>query len=180
MKIEETPLKGCYLITPDIYQDERGLFFEHYHQKKLNTILPKDQFVQDNVSVSKKGVLRGIHFQKGDFAQTKLVSVLKGMVQDVVVDLRIDSNTFGQYHSVFLDDVKRHLLFIPRGFAHGFLALSNEVIFSYKCDNFYNKESEIGIVYNDADLNIKWQLPNDNLIVSRKDLGLPCLKELKI
>ena len=137
-------------------------------------------FVQDNESFSCKGVLRGLHFQKGAYAQAKLVRVLHGSVLDVAVDLRSDSPTFGQHFSIELSSENKKQLFIPRGFAHGFVVLSETALFSYKCDNYYNKASESGIIYNDPTLNIDWKLPNDQLQLSKKDLDLSQLKSLKL
>lgn len=166
-------------MTPKVFEDERGLFFESYHQQKFEEAIGKVNFVQDNISISIKGVLRGLHFQVGSNAQAKLVSVLKGRVQDVVVDLRKNSKTFGQYHSVILDDIMKQQLFIPRGFAHGFLALSDKVIFSYKCDNYYNQSSESGIIFNDSTLKVDWEIPEDQLILSEKDQLLPIFEDFE-
>ncbi len=173
MQIETTPIKDCHLLTPSIFEDKRGLFFESYHEQKFEKVFGSIHFVQDNISVSKKGTLRGLHFQKGDHAQAKLVSVIKGAAQDVVVDLRRDSFSYGKYFTTILDDQKRQQIFMPRGVAHGFLALTNEVIFAYKCDNYYNNSSESGIIFNDTDLNINWEISANDLIVSEKDLSLP-------
>lgn len=181
MEISETPLEGCYLIHPNIYKDNRGNFAEVFNQKMFkekvdNTI----NFVQDNQSISSKGVLRGLHYQKGKYAQAKLVRVAKGSVQDVVVDIRPNSATYGKHFSVNLNAQNNTQLFIPRGFAHGFLALEDDTIFSYKCDNFYNKESESGILYCDKTLNIKWELENKEYILSDKDLNLPKFNDLDL
>src|SRR5690606_879252 len=134
-------------------------------------------FVQDNQSFSTKGVLRGLHFQNGKMAQAKLVRVVKGKVLDIVVDIRKDSKTFGKSFSIVLDDVEHLQLFVPRGFAHGFITLSEQSIFSYKCDNYYDKASESGIIYNDATLALDWHLPEEELIISAKDLELPDFEE---
>ena len=136
------------------------------------------EFVQENQSVSRKGVLRGFHFQQGKHAQAKLVRVVKGEVQDVAVDLRKGSKTFGRHFSIILNDKNRYQLYIPRGFAHAFLCLSDEVIFSYKCDAYYHKASESGIIYNDTTLKVQWQLPEASLILSEKDKNLPLFKAL--
>ncbi|GAA4233991.1 dTDP-4-dehydrorhamnose 3,5-epimerase [Postechiella marina] len=177
MKVEEISLKGCFLISPSIFEDERGVFFESFNlgvfKKKTGISKP---FVQDNISKSKKGVLRGLHFQKGIHAQSKLISVLKGSVLDVCVDLRVESATYGEHFSVVLDDVNCKQLYIPGGFAHGFLTLEENTLFSYKCDNFYNKEAESGIIFNDDTLNINWNFPEENLIISDKDRLLPTFK----
>ncbi len=179
MKFEKTPLKDCFILTPDVYPDHRGLFLESYHKDKFNEATGLDlEFVQDNQSVSSKGVLRGLHFQSGDFAQAKLVRVIYGEVLDVVVDLRPDSPTFKQSYEIILSDKNHHQLFIPQGFAHGFITLSETSVFSYKCDRFYYPGSESGIIYNDPDLAIDWGFPENELILSEKDTKLPTLKEL--
>ncbi len=173
MKVIETKLKGCYIIEPTVFKDERGYFFESFHQERFEKeIEQKVNFVQDNESLSTRGVLRGLHFQKGEFAQTKLVRVIKGEVLDVAVDLREDSPTYMQYESVILSEDNKKQFFIPRGFAHGFVVLSQEAIFSYKCDNYYNKDSEGGIRYDDPRLGIDWKLNKEELILSEKDLLL--------
>jgi dTDP-4-dehydrorhamnose 3,5-epimerase len=179
MKFEKSPLKDCFILTPDVYNDHRGLFLESYHKEKFNeaTGLELD-FVQDNQSVSSKGVLRGLHFQSGEFAQAKLVRVIYGEVLDVVVDLRPDSPTFKQSYEIILSDKNQHQLFIPQGFAHGFITLSETSVFSYKCDRFYYPGSESGIIYNDPDIAIDWGFPKNELILSEKDTKLPTLKEL--
>ncbi|RIA08206.1 dTDP-4-dehydrorhamnose 3,5-epimerase [Flavobacteriaceae bacterium MAR_2010_72] len=179
MTIQQTPLKDCVIVMPKVFRDARGSFLESFNLKAFqeNTGLTID-FVQDNLSTSSKGVLRGLHFQAGDYAQAKLVSVIKGSVLDVCVDLRKDSKTFGEHFSMRLDDKTKHQLFVPRGFAHGFLTLEDETIFSYKCDNYYNKEAESGIIYNDPDLNINWGIPESELILSEKDRQLPTFETL--
>lgn len=170
MRVEETPLKDCLLIHNTVFKDDRGYFFESFNAERFCTITGKYiTFVQDNQSQSVKGVLRGIHFQKGEHSQAKLVRVLKGEVLDVAVDLRKSSPTFGQTYSVILSDASNTQLFIPRGFGHGFIVLSEEVDFFYKCDNFYNKASEGGIIYNDPDLNIDWTLSPSEILLSKKD-----------
>lgn len=179
MKIEKTPLNGCFIIYPEVITDGRGSFMESYNEVKFAQITGvKPNFVQDNQSTSKKGVLRGFHFQQEPFWQAKLVRVVKGAVQDVVVDIRRGSETFGQSFSMVLDENTNAQLFIPKGFAHAFLALENNTIFAYKCDEYYNKASELGIRYNDTRLKIDWLLPDKNLIISEKDLLLPFFKEL--
>lgn len=178
MILKETPLKGCYVLTPNVFEDERGYFFESFNEStffKQTGI--KINFVQDNQSKSNKGVLRGLHFQIGSNAQSKLVRVVKGKVLDVCVDIRKESPTFGKHFSMVLDDKKHQQLFIPKGFAHGFLVLEDHTIFSYKCDNFYNKASEAGIIFNDKELNIDWDYSLDKLIISEKDLKLPLFKD---
>jgi len=179
MIVKETNLEGCFIIKPKVIQDKRGYFLESFNQAVFKEGLKRDiNLVQDNESYSSKGVLRGLHYQKGDYAQAKLVRVIKGKILDVVVDLRADSPTFSKHMSIELSEDNKTQLFIPRGFAHGFLVLSDTAIFSYKCDNFYNKASEGGIIYNDKDLNIDWKLDEKEFIVSEKDLELPTLKEV--
>ena len=179
MVIEETYLSGCFVITPKVFEDERGYFFESFNQKTFETETGiKINFVQDNQSKSSKGVLRGLHFQKNEHAQAKLVQVIKGKVLDVCVDIRKESPTFGKHFSLILDDIDRKQLYIPRGFAHGFVVLEDNTIFCYKCDNFYNKEAESGIIFNDEDLKIDWGFPKEILLISQKDFLLPSFKEL--
>lgn len=178
MELLKTPLKDCFILKPSVFQDERGFFYETYNQKLFQKITGLNlDFVQDNQSISSKGVLRGLHFQRGDMAQAKLVRVAKGKVLDIVVDIRKNSETFGKSFSIILDDVENLQLFVPRGFAHGFITLSEQSIFSYKCDNFYDKASEGGIIYNDATLALDWHLPKEEFIVSAKDQELPSFKE---
>ena len=177
MKFSETKLKGCYVLEPEIFKDNRGYFFESFNQSKFETAIGKPiNFVQDIQSFSNKGVLRGLHFQKGEHAQAKLVRALRGKVLDVVVDLRKDSKTYGEHYSVELSADNKKQLFVPRGFAHGFVVLSETAIFSYKCDNFYNKDAEGGIRYDDPLLNIDWGIPEKNIVVSQKDLELNNLR----
>jgi dTDP-4-dehydrorhamnose 3,5-epimerase len=181
MTARETILKGCFEIEPKVFEDKRGYFYESFNLEKFNTTLDINvQFVQDNESFSSKGVLRGLHFQKGEFAQAKLVRVVKGSVLDVAVDIRKGSKTFGEYVSVELSEENKKQFFVPRGFAHGFVVLSETAIFSYKCDNYYNKASESGIIYNDPTLNIDWGLAKKSLIVSEKDLILPTLQNAEL
>lgn len=179
MNLKETRLEGCFIIEPKVFEDKRGYFCETFNQKTFNnqTGLVID-FVQDNESLSSKGVLRGLHYQKGDFAQAKLVRVIKGSVLDVVVDIRKKSETFGKHLSVLLSEENKTQLFVPRGFAHGFIVLSETAIFSYKCDNFYNTANETGIAYNDPQLNIDWVLNKDEIILSPKDTQLPLLENV--
>ena len=181
MQIRHTPIKGCFIIQPKIFKDERGYLYESFNKKQFERLTGQCvNFVQDNQSISSKGVLRGLHFQKGDFAQAKLVRVTKGAVQDVVVDLRPNSKTFGNHFSIELTEENKSQLFIPRGLANGFLTLKDDTIFTYKCDNYYNKVSEAGIIYNDPDLDIKWDIINQDFIISDKDLSLPTLKSLDL
>lgn len=180
MTVRETYLKGCYVIEPRIFEDERGYFFESFNEDRFNEVIGENiNFVQDNESLSSKGVLRGLHYQIGEHAQAKLVRVIKGSVLDVVVDIRKDSKTYGKQFSIELSEDNKTQLFVPRGFAHGFIVLSDTAIFSYKCDNYYNKESEGGIIYNDHTLNIDWQLPEADFLISDKDKVLPTFENSK-
>nr|WP_317632523.1 dTDP-4-dehydrorhamnose 3,5-epimerase [uncultured Flavobacterium sp.] len=179
MNITETKLKGCFILEPRKFEDERGYFFESFNEKTFNDLTGTNtHFVQDNQSYSTKGVIRGLHAQAGDHAQAKLVRVLKGEVIDVAVDARPDSPTFGQHVAVHLSAENNRQLFVPRGFLHGFSVLSEEAVFFYKCDNFYNKESEQGILYNSPELNIDWGIDAGAEIVSEKDIILPTFNEL--
>ena len=180
MNFIPTKLEGCFIIEPKIIIDERGYFMESFNentfQKRVNQ---KVHFVQDNQSYSSKGVLRGLHYQTGEYAQAKLVRVLQGEVLDVAVDIRPNSPTFGKYEAVLLSGENQRQFFVPRGFAHGFLVLSDTATFFYKCDNFYNKESEGGIIFNDNSLKIDWQFPLNELIISEKDATLPTIENAK-
>jgi dTDP-4-dehydrorhamnose 3,5-epimerase len=176
MNIVKTPFDGLLIIYPTIYKDERGYFFESYNEKIFESLGISVNFVQDNESCSKYGVIRGLHYQIGSYAQAKLVRVVKGKVWDVVVDIRKNSQTFGKWYGVELDSETKNMMFIPRGFAHGFSVLSEIAIFTYKCDNFYNKEAERGIIFNDPSLNIDWKIPSGDEIVSQKDINLPSFK----
>ncbi|MBT8181850.1 MAG: dTDP-4-dehydrorhamnose 3,5-epimerase [Eudoraea sp.] len=181
MTVLETKFSGCFILTPKLFNDERGYFFECYNKKFFEDAIGKQiNFVQDNQSYSTNGVIRGLHYQIGEYAQAKLVRVLKGTVLDIVVDLRRNSPTFGQHLAIELSDINKKQLFIPRGFAHGFVVLSDTAEILYKCDNYYKKEAEGGIIYNDNQLNIDWKLPDDKLIISLKDLKLPTLKNAKM
>ena len=174
MTATETQLAGCFILEPKVFEDDRGYFFESFNQQTFNKLIGKEvNFVQDNQSFSSKGVLRGLHYQKGIHAQAKLIRVLSGSVLDIAVDIRKNSPTKGQYIAVELSAENRKQIFVPRGFAHGFLVLSENAQFFYKCDNFYNMEAESGIMFNDSDLNIDWQLANNDVIVSEKDKMLP-------
>lgn len=174
MKTTQTKLKGCFIIEPTVFKDERGYFYETFNQQKFTELTGKKvNFVQDNESFSTKGVLRGLHYQDGEFAQAKLVRVAQGSILDVAVDLRKDSPTYGEHVSVEISSENKKQLFVPRGFAHGFVVLSETVLFLYKCDNFYNKQSERGVIYNDPTLNIDWKLSKNELIISPKDIVLP-------
>jgi len=172
----ESFIKGLFEITPRIFKDERGYFFESYSKKLFEENGIKEEFVQDNQSFSAKNVLRGLHFQKPPYAQGKLVRVAAGSVLDVAVDLRKGSPTFGKYDAIVLDSEKGNMFYIPPGFAHGFLTLEEGSIFTYKCTDFYNKASESGIVWNDPELNIDWGVSAP--LVSEKDNQLPSFKEI--
>lgn len=173
MEYIETDFEGLYVIQPRIFSDARGYFFESYSkQKELDAGLDYN-WVQDNEAFSSKGVLRGLHFQIGASAQAKLVRVILGEVQDVVVDIRPESKTYGQYYSILLSAENKKQLLIPKGFAHSYLVTSDEAIFSYKCDNFYDKNAEGGIIYYDKFLDIDWKLSEEEFIVSEKDKILP-------
>jgi dTDP-4-dehydrorhamnose 3,5-epimerase len=174
----DTSLTDCFLLKPDVFEDERGIFFESYNEHRFREVTGLAvEFVQDNQSVSRYGTLRGLHFQTGEYAQAKLVRAVRGEVLDIVVDLRKDSPTFGKSFSVILDDAEQLQLFVPRGFAHGFITLSEQSIFAYKCDNYYDKASESGIIYNDATLALDWHLPSKVITISEKDRQLPSFKE---
>ena len=178
MKVITTNLEGCFVIEPTIFDDGRGSFFECYNQQVFEAETGvKMKFVQDNQSISQRGVLRGLHQQKGEFAQAKLVRVIKGKVLDVAVDMRIDSKTFGQSFSCILSGTNNKQLFVPRGFLHGFSVLEDNTIFAYKCDNYYNKASEDGVLYNDVELDIDWMLNKNEIILSEKDKKLKTFKE---
>lgn len=177
MKVIKTAIEDVVIIEPDVFGDSRGYFFESYSQKKFDEQVRPVRFVQDNESKSKYGVLRGLHFQKGKDAQSKLVRVVKGRVLDVAVDIRKGSPTFGKYVAVELTEDNHRQLFVPRGFAHGFSVLSEEVIFQYKCDNLYAPESEGAIAWNDPDIGIDWQLPAEDVLLSAKDSAHPMLKD---
>jgi dTDP-4-dehydrorhamnose 3,5-epimerase len=179
MTTELTLLEGCIILKPTVFGDERGYFFESFNQNKFRELTGYDTvFVQDNQSYSSKGVLRGLHFQKGASAQAKLVSVVKGEVLDVAVDLRAGSKTYGKHFDIRLSETNKLQLFLPRGFAHGFIVLSEDAIFQYKCDNYYDKAAEGGIHYADPALAIDWVLPHDQLIVSPKDIELPYMDNI--
>lgn len=180
MQFTQTKLKGCYVLDPKIIDDERGYFMESFNEKTFQEgVGQKVTFVQDNQSFSTRGVLRGLHYQIGAHGQAKLVRVLQGEVLDVAVDLRPESETFGQYEAIILSATNQKQFFIPRGFAHGFLVLSASATFFYKCDNYYHKDSEGGIMYNDPTLNIDWNFPTAALIISEKDNKLPTLQNAK-
>jgi dTDP-4-dehydrorhamnose 3,5-epimerase len=177
MKVTETYLKGCFIIEPTVFGDNRGNFFEVFNQKLFQEKTGLDiDFVQDNQSISQRGVLRGLHLQKGKFAQAKLVRVIKGKVLDVAVDARKKSPTYGNFFSIELSGNNNKQLFVPRGFLHGFATLEDDTIFSYKCDNYYYKISENGVIYNDKDLGIDWMLKEEEILLSEKDEELSNFK----
>lgn len=179
MKATETRLKGCFILEPSKFGDSRGYFFESFNEHIFNELTGTNtHFVQDNQSYSTKGVLRGLHAQAGEYAQAKLVRVLQGKVIDVAVDARFGSPTFGQHIAVELSAENNLQLFVPRGFLHGFVVLSETTTFFYKCDNFYNKKAEYGVKFDDPTLGIDWQISSSELIISDKDQILPNFKEV--
>jgi dTDP-4-dehydrorhamnose 3,5-epimerase len=176
MKIEKTTLRGAYLIKPRVFDDERGFFMENYSEKKFKEAGIEARFVQDNHSMSvSKGVLRGLHYQKPPYSQAKLVRVTRGAVYDVIVDLRKDSPTYGKWEGFELSAKNYYMLFVPKGFAHGFCTLEDYTEFQYKCDNFYDPKSEGAIIWNDSDLKIYW--PIENPILSEKDKKAQLFKD---
>ena len=178
MNVIETAIPGVVIIEPRVFEDARGYFFESFNQREFEEKVGPICFVQDNESKSSYGVVRGLHFQKGEHAQSKLVRVVKGAVLDVAVDIRKGSPTFGKWVSVELTEDNHRQFFIPRGFAHGFSVLSEIAVFQYKCDNFYAPQSEGVIAWDDPDLNIDWRIPADKIILSAKDSKHPLLREL--
>ena len=180
MKIITTAIEGVVILEPKVFGDERGYFFESFSQREFEEKVCKTTFVQDNESSSRYGVLRGLHFQKPPHAQAKLVRVVKGKVLDIAVDIRKGSPTFGHHVSTELSGENKRQLFIPRGFAHGFAVLSDEVVFQYKCDNYYVPHSEGGILWNDPALGIDWKLPEEDVILSEKDKKNVLLNVLKL
>lgn len=180
MEYKETDIKGVFIIEPRVFNDQRGYFFEAWKQQEFEQYVGKVHFVQDNESKSSRGVLRGLHFQKGADAQAKLVRVIKGCVVDVAVDMRRSSPTFGKHVMVELSEDNKRQLFIPRGFAHGFLVLSDEAIFTYKVDNAYAPQSEAGVRWDDPDLNIAWPTEGLEVLTSEKDLKQPFLKDAEL
>ncbi|MBQ5889162.1 MAG: dTDP-4-dehydrorhamnose 3,5-epimerase [Bacteroidaceae bacterium] len=169
MEVIKTEIDGVVIIEPRIFKDDRGYFYESFSQREFEEKVCRTTFVQDNQSKSSYGVLRGLHFQKPPYSQSKLVRCIKGAVLDVAVDIRKGSPTFGKYVAVELSEDNHRQFFVPRGFAHGFAVLTPEAIFQYKCDNFYNKESEGSVAWNDPQLAIDWQIPADKVILSEKD-----------
>ena len=178
MRIEQTPLQDCFIVHEKVHGDARGYFIETFNQRDFKSASGLDiQFVQDNQSRSSKGVLRGLHMQRGAAAQAKLVRVLEGAVLDIAVDLRKGSPSFGQYFAIELTSENRKQFFVPAGFAHGFVVLSESATFFYKVDKFYEPGNEVGIMYNDDDLNIDWKLPTQEIILSEKDKTLGSFAE---
>jgi dTDP-4-dehydrorhamnose 3,5-epimerase len=177
MKVIKTEIEGLYILEPQVFKDDRGYFFESFSQKEFDEKVRPIKFVQDNESKSSYGVLRGLHFQKGIHSQSKLVRVVKGKVVDVAVDIRKGSPTFGKYVACELTAENHRQFFVPRGFAHGFVVLSQEAVFQYKCDNVYAPESEGALAWDDPDLGIDWIVPTDKMLLSAKDMAHPRLKD---
>lgn len=180
MVFKKTTIEGVYVIEPRVFNDARGYFFEAWKKEEFEEQIGKVEFIQDNESKSSRGVLRGLHYQKGACSQAKLVRVIKGRVLDVAVDIRRSSPTFGQHIMVELSDENKRQFFIPRGFAHGFLVLSDEAIFTYKVDNPYAPQADGGIRWNDPALGIEWPIGTDEVLTSEKDLKLPFLKDAEL
>ena len=179
MKLIKTKISGLIIIEPTVYVDDRGYFFESFNQKKFEKVVGKTLFVQDNESKSHVGVLRGLHFQKPPYEQAKLVRCIEGKVLDVAVDIRKNSKTYGNHVAVILSGENKRQFFVPRGFAHGFLVLSETAIFAYKVDNIYAPAYDAGIIWNDKELNIKWGLDDTKRIISKKDSELPFFSEFE-
>ena len=180
MEFKKTAIEGVYIIEPKVFNDARGYFFEAWKKAEFEAHVGLIEFIQDNESKSSYGVLRGLHYQKGEFSQAKLVRVIKGRVLDVAVDIRKSSPTFGQHVKVELSDENKRQFFIPRGFAHGFLVLSDEAIFTYKVDNVYAPQAEAGIRWNDPDVAIEWPIEIEKVMTSEKDLKQPLLKDAEL
>ena len=178
MNLIKTKIEGLVILKPIIVKDKRGYFMQSYSQNNTNKLIGNVNFLQDNESESFRGVLRGLHFQSPPYAQSKLVRCTKGSVLDVALDLRKNSETYGQFETTILSDENKNQLFIPKGFAHGFIVLSESAIFSYKVDNYYNPESESGVIWNDPDLNIDWEIKQTDIIVSKKDTKLSTFNNL--
>ena len=179
MAVIKTAIEGVYIIEPTVFGDERGYFFESYNEERFRSETGIDaNFVQDNESRSKRGVLRGLHFQKKPYAQAKLVRVVQGKVLDVVVDIRKESPTFGKHIAVELSGDNHRQLFIPKGFAHGYVVMEDDTVFQYKCDEFYHPEAEGGIAWNDPDIGIDWGVAESDITLSEKDKRHPLLKEI--
>lgn len=179
MELIKTEIEGLFILEPKVFGDARGYFFESYSKRDFKKLTGLDvDFVQDNQSSSSRGVLRGLHFQKGDAAQAKLVSVVEGEVLDVAVDLRPGSPTFGRHAAVLLSGENKRRFFVPRGFAHGFSVLSDHAVFQYKCDNYYAPSEEGAVAWNDPDLAIDWRLAPEEILLSAKDAAHPTMREL--
>ena len=177
MEVIKTGIEGVVIIEPRIFKDDRGYFYESFSQREFEEKVCRTTFVQDNQSKSSYGVVRGLHFQKAPYTQSKLVRCIKGTVLDVAVDIRKGSPTFGKHVAVELSEENHRQLFIPRGFAHGFAVLTPEAVFQYKCDNFYNKESEGAIAWNDPELAIDWRIPAEQVLLSEKDKVSKCMND---
>ncbi len=180
MEFKETDIKGVWIIEPKVFNDARGYFFEAWKKAEFERHIGSVDFVQDNESMSSYGVLRGLHYQKGEYSQAKLVRVIKGRVLDVAVDIRKSSPTFGKYVMVELSEENHRQLFIPRGFAHGFLVLSHEAVFTYKVDNVYAPQHEASLRWNDEDINIQWPIDSKDILTSEKDLKADSLKDAAV
>ncbi len=177
MEVIKTEIEGVVIIEPRIFKDDRGYFYESFSQREFEEKVCRTTFVQDNQSKSSYGVVRGLHFQKPPYCQSKLVRCIKGAVLDVAVDIRKGSPTFGKYVAVELTEDNHRQFFVPRGFAHGFAVLSDEAVFQYKCDNFYNKESEGAVAWNDEELAIDWKVPAEKVVLSEKDRQNKCIAD---
>ncbi len=177
MRVTKSDIEGVVIIEPEIFSDERGYFFEAYSQREFDEQVGPVRFVQENESKSRYGVVRGLHYQRGEAAQAKLVSVVRGRVLDIAVDIRKSSPTFGKYVAIELSEQNKRQLFIPRGFAHGFAVLSDEAVFHYRCDNYYAPTEERGIAWNDPEIGIDWGVPTESIILSAKDTENPLLRE---
>lgn len=181
MNLMKTKIDGLYLIEPTVFSDERGYFFESYNMKKLEEVIPENYvFIQDNESKSSYGVLRGLHYQLAPYSQTKLVRVIQGTVYDVAVDLREGSPTFREWFGVELSGENKKQFLVPKGFAHGFVVLSETAIFAYKCDDYYNPRAERGIIYNDSELGIDWKIDSDDIVIAEKDKKWPLMAEAEM
>lgn|SRR5574344_1323708 len=179
MNVIETPIQGLVIIEPRLFEDGRGYFFESFSQREFDSKVGRVEFVQDNESRSSYGVLRGLHFQNPPYAQSKLVRVIEGKVMDVAVDLRSDSPTYGRYVNCMLTGENHRQFFIPKGFAHGFVVLSETALFQYKCDNFYHPEAEGALMWNDPQIGISWPVPQEYILLSEKDRHHGFLKDFK-
>ena len=177
MEVIKTKIEGIVIIEPRIFKDARGYFYESFSQKEFDEKVKPIRFVQDNESMSTYGVMRGLHFQRPPFTQSKLVRCCRGAILDIAVDIRKGSPTYGQHVAIELTEENHRQLFIPRGFAHGFAVLSDVAVLQYKCDNFYAPQADAGIQLRDKELGIDWQIPTENAILSEKDIKHPCLKD---